>query len=159
MSSFFRRILRQDNENSIKRKDNRTSTRQEKKRTGHDRSIVLTREAADGIITFAKSWHPNEGILILRGSSRKGSITIDGLVVPPFASHGPFYSGFPNYDLPFDLSYIGTAHSHPGGSNRPSLQDLHSFFGLVSVIICFPYDDRSIGAFDRNGKPLPLSIH
>ena len=50
---------------------------------------------------------PYEGILILRGKSKKREIIIDGLVVPPFSSHGPYYSGFPVYDLPFDLSYIG----------------------------------------------------
>lgn len=134
--------------------------KEEKKPVKVNRVIFLTRETADGIITFAKSWHPNEGILILRGqhNHKKGQVHIDGLVVPPFASHGPYYSGFPSYDLPFDLSYVGTAHSHPGGSNRPSLQDLNNFFGLVSIIISFPYDEDCIGAFDRNGKSLPLTI-
>lgn len=153
--SFFRRLLNQNvskNQGQIPAK--------EKKPPKANRTIVLTRETADGIITFAKSWHPNEGILILRGqhNHKKGQVRIDGLVVPPFASHGPYYSGFPSYDLPFDLSYVGTAHSHPGGSNRPSLADLNNFFGLVSIIISFPYDENCIGAFDRNGKSLPMTI-
>ena len=151
MSFFFRKILNHSNGKS-------PSSKQEKKRIKAERTIVLTREVADGIVTFAKSWHPNEGILILRGEHKNGKVTIDGLIVPPFASHGPYYSGFPNYDLPFDLSYIGTAHSHPGGSNRPSLADLNNFFGLVSIIISFPYEDRSIGAFDRNGNSIRLTI-
>jgi proteasome lid subunit RPN8/RPN11 len=122
------------------------------------KEVVLTRNSADGIITYAKTWHPYEGILILRGKSKKTEITIDGLVVPPFSSHGPYYSGFPVYDLPFDLSYIGTAHSHPGSSNSPSLEDLNNYFGLVSIIINYPYDDTTIAAFDRNGERFALRI-
>jgi len=122
------------------------------------KEVVFTRKSADGIITYAKMWHPYEGILILRGRSKKAEIMIDGLVVPPFSSHGPYYSGFPVYDLPFDLSYIGTAHSHPGSSNSPSLEDLNNYFGLVSIIINYPYDDATIAAFDRNGERFALRI-
>lgn len=120
------------------------------------RKIILNREIIDSIITYAKSWHPNEGILILQGKKEKNVIKITGLIIPPFSSHGPYYSGFPVYELPFDLSYIGTIHSHPSGSNRPSLEDLNHFFGLVSLIICYPYDVRNIGAFDRNGTKLEV---
>jgi proteasome lid subunit RPN8/RPN11 len=115
------------------------------------RRIILTKEITDSIITYAKSWHPNEGILIVQGKKEKNVIRITGLIIPPFSSHGPYYSGFPVYELPFDLSYIGTIHSHPSGSNRPSLEDLNHFFGLVSLIICYPYNVENIGAFDRNG--------
>lgn len=118
----------------------------------------MTRQVADGIITYSKTWHPNEGILILQGKSNKSEILIEGLVVPPFSSHGPYYSGFPTYDLPFDLSYIGTAHSHPGGSNKPSLEDLNNYFGVVSIIICHPYEDETIGAFDRSGRNMDFKI-
>ena len=120
------------------------------------RKIILTKEIIDSIITYAKSWHPNEGILILQGKKEKNLIRITGLIIPPFSSHGPYYSGFPVYELPFDLSYIGTIHSHPSGSNRPSLEDLNHFFGLVSLIICYPYDVGNIGAFDRNGSKMEV---
>jgi proteasome lid subunit RPN8/RPN11 len=60
--------------------------------------------------------------------------------------------------LPFDLSYIGTAHSHPGGSNKPSLEDLNNYYGVVSIIISYPYEDNTIGAFDRNGKNMEIKI-
>jgi proteasome lid subunit RPN8/RPN11 len=120
--------------------------------------VSITRQAADGIITFAKTWHPNEAILILQGKKKDNTITIEGLVIPPFSSNGPFFSGFSDFFLPFDSSYVGMAHSHPGASNRPSLEDLNHFFGLVSVIISFPYEDETIGAFDRNGGSMPVTI-
>jgi proteasome lid subunit RPN8/RPN11 len=122
------------------------------------RKVRMTNQVADGIITYSKSWHPNEGILILKGSSKKQQIIIEGLVVPPFSTHGPYYSGFPTYDLPFDLSYVGTAHSHPGGSNKPSLEDLNNYFGVVSIIINYPYEYSTIGAFDRNGVAMDLEF-
>ena len=122
------------------------------------RKVTMTKQVADGIITYSQSWHPNEGILILQGKSKKQQIIIEGLVVPPFSTHGPYYSGFPTYDLPFDLSYVGTAHSHPGGSNKPSLEDLNNYYGVVSVIISYPYDYNTTGAYDRNGKPMDLEI-
>ena len=123
-----------------------------------ERQVIITRQAADGIITYSKTWHPNEGILILRGKSNKDKIVIDGLILPPFSLQGPYYSGFPTYDLPFDLSYVGTAHSHPSGSNRPSLEDLNNYFGSVSIIISYPYADNTIAAFDRDGHHMQLEI-
>ena len=129
-----------------------------KSRSAPRRRIVITRQAADGIITYSKTHHPNEAILVLQGKKDKDEIVVNGLIIPPFSMSGPFYSGFPVYDLPFDLSYIGTAHSHPGGSNRPSLDDLNHFYGMVSIIISHPYEDETIGAYDRNGNSLELRI-
>ncbi len=120
--------------------------------------IAITRQAADGIITYSRTKHPNEAILVLQGRSKKDHLLIDRLVIPPFSMSGPYYSGFPIHDLPFDLSYIGTAHSHPGGSNKPSLEDLNHFYGLVSLIISHPYEDDTLGAFDRNGDAIELKI-
>ena len=51
------------------------------------RKIVLTKEIIDSVITYAKSWHPNEGILILQGKKQKNVIRITGLIIPPFSSH------------------------------------------------------------------------
>jgi proteasome lid subunit RPN8/RPN11 len=123
-----------------------------------ERRVILAKVTADSIITYAKSCHPNEGILILQGKHKQNTTFINGLVIPPFSTHGPFYSGFSGYELPFDLSYIGTVHSHPSGSTRPSLEDLHNYFGLISLIIGFPYEYDTISAFDRNGRKLQLEI-
>jgi len=123
-----------------------------------ERKVILIESTANGIITYSKSCHPNEGILILQGKRKQNITFINGLVIPPFSTHGPFYSGFSGYELPFDLSYIGTVHSHPSGSTRPSLEDLHNYFGIISLIIGFPYDYETITAFDRNGNQLNLEI-
>jgi len=123
------------------------------------RQVVISRTAADGIISYSKSLHPNEAILVLQGKTNKEQILVEGLVVPPFASSGPYYSGFSDFYLPFDNSYIGTVHSHPSASNRPSLEDLNrGFYGTVSIIIAHPYEDGTMAAYDRKGTKLEVII-
>jgi proteasome lid subunit RPN8/RPN11 len=115
------------------------------------RQVVISRSATDGIISYSKSLHPNEAILILQGKTSRELILI--------ALSGPYYSGYSNFYLPSDGSYVGSAHSHPGGSNKPSLADLNrGFYGAVSIIIAYPYDERTIAAYDRNGDKLEIKI-
>ncbi len=123
----------------------------------HQRTITIKNDVRDGILSYCKMNHPNECILILRGKSRKGKILIDGLVIPPFF-HCPTFAGFPHSFLPLDTSYVGTVHSHPSGVARPSITDLHNFFGFVSIIIQSPYEDGDIFAYDRDGNLLEVTI-
>jgi proteasome lid subunit RPN8/RPN11 len=123
------------------------------------RLIIISRSAADGIISYSKGLHPNEALLVLQGKTTREQVIIEGLVIPPFALSGPYYSGYSNFYLPSDSSYVGSAHSHPGGSNRPSLEDLNrGFYGAVSIIIAHPYEDRTMAAYDRNGNKLEIKI-
>lgn len=52
------------------------------------RKVVLTEHITDSIITYAKSCHPNEGILILQGKKDKHVINVTGLIIPPFQLMG-----------------------------------------------------------------------
>ena len=124
-----------------------------------ERHVTLTKESHDGILSYCKMNHPHEMVLILKGKSKKGDILINGLVIPPFSETGPTFAGFPSSFLPLDLSYIGMAHSHPAGSAEPSLEDLNNFFGLVSVIIKAPYDEKDIFAWDRSGNSIQISTN
>ncbi len=128
------------------------------KGTKFKRQVSLKKETRDGILSYCKMKHPDEGILILRGKSKKGNIIIDGLVIPPFSYSGSTFAGFPESFLPFDLSYVGIVHSHPSGSAKPSVTDLHNFFGLVSLIVKSPYEDDDIFACDSKGDPIPITI-
>ena len=123
-----------------------------------ERRVSLKSDVVNSISTFCKMKHPNEGILILKGKSKAGHILIDGLVIPPFSHEGPTFAGFPQSFLPFDMSYVGIIHSHPSGSAEPSLTDLHNFFGLISLIVKFPYGDEDIFAWDSKGGSVNLEI-
>lgn len=122
------------------------------------RTVTITKEIRDGILTYCKMNHPNEGILILRGKYKKGQVLVDGLVIPPFSHTGPTFAGFPHSFLPLDASYVGTVHSHPSGVAKPSVTDLHNFFGFVSIIVQSPYDDNDVFAYDRDGNLLEITI-
>ncbi len=123
------------------------------------RQVVISRSAVDGIISYSRSLHPNEAILILQGKTNREQIIIESLVIPPFALSGPYYSGYSNFYLPSDSSYVGSAHSHPGGSSKPSLEDLNrGFYGAVSIIIAYPYEERTMAAYDRNGNKLEIKV-
>lgn len=128
------------------------------KKKNFDRKVLLKKDVLDSILSFCQMKHPNEGVLILKGKSKNGEIKIDGLVIPPFSEIGPTFAGFPHSFLPFDMSYVGIVHSHPSGSAEPSVTDLHNFFGLVSMIVKYPYEDDCIFAWDSNGNSIPL-IH
>jgi len=122
-----------------------------------ERKVVLKKDVKDGILTYCKMKHQNEGILILRGKSKKGIITIEGLVIPPFSYSDQTFAGFPQSFLPFDLSYVGIAHSHPSGPATPSVTDMHNFFGLVAIIVKFPYEDNEdVFAWDSSGNQLEI---
>ncbi len=122
------------------------------------RKVSLKKDARDGIISYCKMKHPNEAVLILRGKSKKGNITIDGLIIPPFSYTDTTFAGFPSSFLPLDTSYVGIVHSHPKGSEKPSITDLNNFFGLVSIIVKSPYDDDDIFAWDSKGDPIEITV-
>ena len=122
------------------------------------KKVIFKREVVNSMISFFKMHHPNEAILVLRGSSNKDAILIDSLMIPPMAEGGPYYSEFPTYMLPGDISILGTAHSHPSGSAEPSLTDLNHFSGLVGVIMRYPYEDKDLFAYNSDGEKLEFSV-
>jgi len=128
------------------------------KKKKFERTVSLKQETRDGLLSYCKMSHPDEGILILRGKSKHGHVLIDGLVIPPFSETGADFAGFPHNPLPLDPSSVGIVHSHPVGSAEPSLPDLNSFFGLVSMIVKSPYEDEDIFAWDSSGNKIPLDI-
>ena len=123
-----------------------------------ERTVTLTKQACEGILSYCKMNHPNEMVLILKGRSKKGAVFIDSLIIPPFSETGPIFAGFPSSFLPLDLSYVGIAHSHPVGSADPSLEDLNNFFGLVSIIVKSPYNEDDVFAWDSSGNSIAITI-
>lgn len=120
--------------------------------------LIFKRVVVDSILSFCKMHHPNEAILVLRGTNKKDAIIVDSLMIPPMAEGGPFYSGFPTHMLPGDMSIIGTAHSHPSGSAQPSLTDLNHFTGIIGVIVSYPYEDNNFFVFNSRGEELEFFV-
>ncbi len=104
--------------------------------------------------------HPRESIVILRGKKGRNNVmVVTDLLIPPIATHGHGFASLPLHMLHTDFSILGTAHSHPSGSLKPSPVDLNHFFGAILIIIGYPYvDERNVAAYDREGTRLGLHV-
>ena len=121
--------------------------------------VVFPRNVVDSLFTYSRMAYPNEGILLLRGKTKKGVVEVTGVVVPPAAAHGAAFSSFDWWMLPVDLSYLGVAHSHPSGNHHPSDQDLLHVTGKIMVIMGYPYATvDNLGVYDHNGIALPFDV-
>jgi proteasome lid subunit RPN8/RPN11 len=98
-------------------------------------------------------------ILLLRGQKKKNEFKISEVLVPPLATHGSNFADIRLHMLPMDFSIVGTVHSHPSGNLSPSATDLNHVFGIVLMIVGFPFtDERNVAVYDRNGEKLTLQI-
>ena len=123
------------------------------------KEVFVERAVVDSILSYAQMFHPRESILLLKGKIDKKKIVVDDVQIPPLATHGSTFSGFPLSRLPIDFSVIGVAHSHPSGALRPSITDLNKFYGRIMLITAYPYQsEQNIIILDRQGKPVKYTI-
>ncbi len=122
-------------------------------------TVSISMEVLDAIFEGARRLYPKETILLLRGKKRKDIIQVVELVVPPLATYGHGFAGYPLHLLPMDFSLVGTVHSHPSGNLTPSDVDFNHFFGRILMIAGYPYsDEKDIAVYNSHGEKLPLLI-
>jgi len=121
--------------------------------------VRLNRSVLRSILEYAKSCHPKEGILLLRGKTTGDYVLVEEVEIPPLAVHGDNFSGFPPHMLPIDFSIVGTAHSHPSGMLRPSIGDLNNFYGRFMVITAYPYrSELDVAVYDGRGRRVKYEV-
>ena len=121
--------------------------------------VSIERQVIESVLDYAKACHPKEGILLLRGKSRKGKTIIEEVVIPPLSVRGSGFSNFPLHMLPIDFSIVGTMHSHPSGALRPSTTDLNHFYGKIMIITAYPYrSEQDIIVLDGEGNNVNYEI-
>ncbi|PVX24905.1 MAG: peptidase [Candidatus Bathyarchaeum sp.] len=126
---------------------------------GLEKALFVKRSVVDSLLSYAQMFHPNESILLLKGKSDKKKLVINDVQIPPLATHGSTFSGFPLSRLPIDFSVVGVAHSHPSGALRPSVVDLNKFYGKLMLITAYPYQsEQNIIILDRQGKKISYKI-
>ena len=121
-----------------------------KKVKGVDRALLrMINEAARDSL-------PNEFVAMLRAEEG----VISELILLPGTLQGEDSATLMLHMMPIDFSIVGTVHSHPGYSNRPSRQDLEFFrrYGYVHIITCLPFDERSWRAYDARGRHMELPL-
>ena len=121
--------------------------------------VFVEQVVLDSILSYAQMFHPRESILLLKGKVSKHKLVVDDVQIPPLATHGSTFSGFPLSTLPIDFSVIGVAHSHPSGALHPSVTDLNKFYGKIMLITAYPYQsEQNIIILDRKGQQLKYAV-
>ena len=100
--------------------------------------IRFEKAVADSILTAAMSAYPRETILLLQGKKVGDEIRLNNVLIPPLATYGRGFSTLLGSMLPWDLTMMGVAHSHPSGILKPSMHDLNHFYGRIMVIAAHP---------------------
>ncbi len=122
-------------------------------------SVLVREELLQAVFEGARRLYPRETILLFRGRKKKNLVEISEVVVPPLATYGSGFANIPLHMLPMDFSVIGTVHSHPSGNLTPSHADLNHVFGVVLMIVGFPFaDERNVAVYNRDGEKLMLQI-
>lgn len=114
----------------------------------------------DLILECAKSSYPNEFGGLLRVLDTDEKDTIEEIVILPGTVSGEAHAIFMLHMLPIDFSIVGTAHSHPSPSFRPSDADILFFrkFGKVHIVAAYPFTTSSWKAFKYNGEELDIKV-
>jgi proteasome lid subunit RPN8/RPN11 len=121
--------------------------------------IEVPQDIMDAIYAGAKQLYPRESFLLLRGKSKKCTITITDLVLAPFAAHGRGEVHFNPYMFSGDFSLVGTVHSHPSGNISPSHVDMNYFFGRILMIVGYPFEGRAcVAAYNCKAERLTVEI-
>jgi proteasome lid subunit RPN8/RPN11 len=120
--------------------------------------VIIDREVIDNIVELARQTLPKEFISFLEGSISKKVLRVHGLFYQEYIAN-PSYTVY-KFNPPMASNIVGSVHSHPGASNRPSRADLRSFSknGMVHLIIRMPYRQENIRAYDKVGNPIGFEV-
>ncbi|MBN2459799.1 Mov34/MPN/PAD-1 family protein [Candidatus Woesearchaeota archaeon] len=120
--------------------------------------VIIEQEVIDAIVELAEQTYPKEFIAFLEGKVKNKVLRIYRLNYQEYIAN-PSYTVY-KMDFPITSDIVGTVHSHPGPSNRPSKADLQSFSkkGIVHLIISMPYSSSTIQAYDMNGNMIDYEV-
>ena len=118
----------------------------------HFEEVHIDQEVIDSIIYYSNNADPFEFFALFDASIKNKILHIDDLIFLPGETSGEgaiINTGM----LPTMTSNWGSVHSHPGPTALPSGADLNTFakMGLFHMIICQPYNENCILAYNRYG--------
>lgn len=121
--------------------------------------VWIDEKVVEEIIKIAINADPKEFVALLSGDIENSILKITGLIFLPFEASDTS-AVMQVFMMPMTVNAVGSVHSHPGPSNQPSNADL-SFFGkngYFHMIICRPYSQATIQAYDAFGTPMTFTI-
>lgn len=129
---------------------------------GNDKSINevhIDYRVIDEIVKIAINADPNEYVALLSGDIENDILKIKGLIFLPFKASSSS-AVMEVFMMPMTTNAVGSIHSHPGPSANPSQADI-TFFGkngYFHMIICRPYSESTIKAYDSFGNPMSFKV-
>lgn len=130
----------------------------------NDYPIGITESVMETVIESSKSSHPDEFLCFLIGTpaeeydsiDKDEGKVIDDFYIIPGTKTNPISAQVQNVNIPVTKDIIGTLHSHPNGSTRPSDEDRNIFRQYpVNIILGHPYDKETWMAYSSKGEELP----
>ena len=121
--------------------------------------VRVDREVLDSVIYYSKKAYPNEFLAFFDGQIIDKVLYITGLIFLPGET---CETGAVVHTelMPMNTKYMGSVHSHPGPSARPSDADLKTFskHGYFHMIVCLPYSLETFKSYDRYGQHMDYTI-
>lgn len=121
--------------------------------------VRVDREVLESAIYYSKKSYPNEFLAFFDGEIKDKILYITGLIF--LLGERSERSAIIHTDLiPMNTKYVGSVHSHPGPSARPSDADLRTFSknGYFHMIVCLPYSLETFKSYDRYGQPMDYRV-
>jgi proteasome lid subunit RPN8/RPN11 len=121
--------------------------------------VIIHKPVLENAVDFAKANVSKEFVALLSGSVKNRVLYIEAIIYQHYASDSNsalIRSVF--FPLP---EAIGSVHSHPGPSGRPSSADLRFFSnnGLFHLIISAPFSLCSFSGYTKSGEPADFYVY
>lgn len=119
--------------------------------------IAVKKDVIDTIFDLAKENNPKEFLAFFQGKIKNNRLVINQLDYHQY--YASYNSAFPTLQYG-KMDFLGSVHSHPGSSNRPSKADIEFFrkTGILHAIICRPFDFSSIKFYNHQGEEIIIKI-
>jgi len=123
--------------------------------------IFIKRRAFLSALAGAKAASPNEFVCLLQGNRVEKDLVIEDTLIPPGIMTSETMTSFSDWMLPWIEGLVGTFHSHPEGSARPSREDrwLFSQKGGIHFIAAGPFRACDVAAYLGNGKKVEFEVN
>ncbi|USS41310.1 Mov34/MPN/PAD-1 family protein [Thermococcus aggregans] len=118
--------------------------------------VKIRKGLLEYLLQLARDFYPNE----FGGFLREKDGIFEEVLIIPRGYFGKESIYFDTWLLPHDENIKGTVHSHPIPSLRPSQADVSFFskFGGIHIIIAYPFDKKSVKAYNSEGKEVEMEI-
>ncbi|MFH1916146.1 MAG: Mov34/MPN/PAD-1 family protein [Nanoarchaeota archaeon] len=120
--------------------------------------VRVLRSVVETIEELARNSSPLEFTALLEGSVKRETLYITGIIFQQFEASENATAM--HMDLPMVHNTVGSVHSHPGASNKPSDTDLQFFgkHGIFHLIIRFPFAEGDIAGYDKMGRKIEFQV-